>query len=60
MPSKHIRKETWDLFIKKRIAGIVGLESDIRERDLLDLVIRRGLDSVKDKDLKDLSIKEYD
>ena len=47
MPSKHIKDETWELIEDLRIRGIIETKADIKERELLNLILKKGQSLIK-------------
>jgi hypothetical protein len=58
MPTKHIREDTWDKIEKIRIKGIIETKTDIKEKDILDLILRKGIEKIDEADIDKLTKKK--
>jgi len=57
MPSKHIKNNTWQRIEALRIKGIIETKADIKERDILDLILEKGLSAIDEIDIDHLAKK---
>ena len=57
MPSKHIKEETWQRIEELRIKGIIETKTDIKERDLLELILEKGIKRIDEIELELLAKK---
>ncbi|HEK2843879.1 TPA: hypothetical protein SMT83_003476 [Proteus mirabilis] len=55
MPTKHIDHETWEAVETTLVKAVSISQKPVKESDLLRLLIRVGIDRVKDDELKNLS-----
>lgn len=58
MPTKHIKDDTWDKIEKIRIKGIIETKTDIKEKDILDLILRKGIEKIDEEDIDKLAKKK--
>lgn len=57
MPSKHIKEKTWQRIEELRIKGIIETKTDIKERDLLELILEKGIKRIDEIELELLAKK---
>lgn len=57
MPSKHIKEKTWQRIKKLRIKRIIETKTDIKERDLLELILEKGIKRIDEIELDLLARK---
>lgn len=50
MPSKHIKDDKWERIEKLTVKAVIQTRKSIKERDILDLVLQKGLDSIDEVD----------
>jgi len=54
MPSQHIKDETWRKVEKEAIRAIIQTKTNIRTTEILDLLIKKGLEVVDEIDFDKL------
>lgn len=57
MPSKHIKESTWMRVEKLRINAIIETKQNIKERDILELILSKGIKETTIDDLRRLTMK---
>lgn len=50
MPSKHIQDKTWEKVKQEFIRAVVTTKSGFKETEILNLLILKGIDNIKDED----------
>lgn len=57
MPTKHISDATWRKVEKEMVRAVIATQEPIKESQVLNLLILKGLEAVKDSDYKALRKK---
>lgn len=57
MPTKHIPDATWRKVEKEMVRAVVATQMPIKESQVLNLLILKGIEAVKDSDYKALKKK---
>lgn len=55
MPSQHIKEDTWRKVEKETIRAIIQTKTNIRTTEMLDLLIRKGLEVIDEIDFDKLA-----
>ncbi|MFC1040104.1 hypothetical protein ACFGZ5_11825 [Pasteurella multocida] len=50
MPTKHIDKELWKKIQEKHIEVVTETKTSLNDTDVLKIIIKKGLDTVKHED----------
>lgn len=58
MPTKHIPDSTWRLVEKATVRAVVETKEPIKDTDILNLLIIKGLSVVEEEDFEKLVSKE--
>jgi len=54
MPTKHIPDTTWRKVEKETVRAVVATQRSIKDTEVLNLLILKGIEAVKDEDYKKL------
>lgn len=57
MPTKHIPENTWKKVEKELVRAVVATQEPLKEGEVLNLLILKGIEVVKDADYKRLRKK---
>lgn len=55
MPTKHIDEITWEKIKNEHVKAVILTKASLKDTDILKLLIKKGLETVKDQDYKDLA-----
>ncbi|PTB88138.1 hypothetical protein C9927_04615 [Pseudidiomarina aestuarii] len=58
MPSKHIKDDVWSQIEKLTVKTIISTKTNIKDTEVLDLLIKKGLEAVDEIDLDQLALKK--
>jgi len=58
MPSKHIKDDVWGQIEKLTVKTIISTKTNIKDTEVLDLIIKKGLEVVDEIDLDQLALKK--
>jgi hypothetical protein len=58
MPSKHIDDQTWRRVEKATVDAVVMTKCSIKDTEILKLLIKKGLEAVKEEDYLELAKKK--
>ena len=50
MPSKHIQDTVWEDVKREYVRAVVTTKSGFKETEILNLLIKKGIEAVKDED----------
>ncbi|WP_049260415.1 hypothetical protein [Neisseria bacilliformis] len=50
MPSKHIQDEIWEKVREEFVRAVVLTKSGFKETEILNLLIKKGIEAVRDED----------
>lgn len=50
MPSKHIQDKVWEEVKNEYVRAVVITKSGFKETEILNLLIKKGIESIKDED----------
>ncbi|HGN0302650.1 MAG: hypothetical protein ACLTQE_14460 [Proteus mirabilis] len=59
MPTKHINDNTWRLVEKETVKAVIELKVPVKDTEVLEWLIRKGLESMTEEDYRRFS-KNYD
>lgn len=54
MPTKHIPDATWRKVEKETVRAVVTTQRSIKDTEVLNLLILKGIEAIKDEDYKKL------
>lgn len=54
MPTKHIGIETWKQVEEKVVQAVLVTQKPVKDSQVLDLIIRKGVEAISDDDLLNL------
>lgn len=54
MPTKHIPDSTWRKVEKETVRAVVATQRSIKDTEVLNLLILKGIEAIKDEDYKKL------
>ena len=54
MPSKHIPDDTWREVEKETVRAVISTHKAIKDTELLNILIKKGLEAMKDNDYKNV------
>lgn len=54
MPTKHINDKTWREVEKETVKVVVNIQKAVKEADVLNLLIQKGLEEITKADYKRL------
>lgn len=58
MPVKHIPETIWRKVEKELVKAVVSTQQPVKESEIIELLLRKGLESVKEADYKTLGVKQ--
>ena len=58
MPSKHIQDKTWEAVKKAYVEAVVTTKAGFKETEILDLLIRKGIEHITKEDYLKLAIEK--
>ena len=54
MPTKHINDKTWREVEKETVKVVVNIQKSVKEADVLNLLIQKGLEEITESDYQRL------
>ena len=57
MPTRHINDKTWREVEKETVKIVVNIQKSVKEADVLNLLIQKGLEEITEDDYKRLLAK---
>lgn len=58
MPTKHVNDATWRLIEKETVKAVVETREPVKDTDVLNWLILRGLKDIEKEDYKELKKEE--
>ncbi|WP_165090129.1 hypothetical protein [Neisseria yangbaofengii] len=58
MPSKHIQDKVWEEVKDEYVRAVVITKSGFKETEILNLLIKKGIESIKDEDYIKLAMEK--
>lgn len=58
MPSKHIPESTWRKVEKETVKAVVQTQTSIKDTEMLNLLIIKGLEHITEDDYRDFARKK--
>ncbi|MFV2028586.1 hypothetical protein [Neisseria sp. S1] len=58
MPSKHIQDKTWEKVKDEFVKAVVTTKAGFKETEILNLLILKGIENVKDEDYIRLAMEK--
>lgn len=58
MPTKHINDNTWRLVEKETVKPVIELKVPVKDTEVLDWLIRKGLETMTEDDLFCTTVKK--
>ncbi|EPL6456948.1 hypothetical protein N0G65_004155 [Providencia rettgeri] len=55
MPTKHINDNTWRLVEKETVKAVIELKVPVKDTEVLDWLIRKGIESITEDDYRKFS-----
>jgi len=55
MPTKHIPEKTWRLIEKETVKAVIATQKPIKETQVLEMLIKKGVKAIKEEDYKSIS-----
>jgi len=55
MPTKHIPDATWRKVEKATVSAVIETKSPIKDTDVLNLLILKGISTIEDRDYQKLA-----
>lgn len=52
MPTKHINDSTWRLVEKETVKAVIELKIPVKDTEVLDWLIRKGIESITEDDYR--------
>jgi hypothetical protein len=58
MPVKHIPENVWRKVEKELVKAVVATQRPVKESEMIELLLRKGLENVMESDYKNLKEKQ--
>lgn len=58
MPSKHVDEQTWRKVEKETVRAVIAAQASIKEKEVLRILILKGLKHVTEDDYKEFAEKK--
>jgi hypothetical protein len=58
MPSKHIQDDLWRLVEQETVKAVISTRESIKNTEMLNLLVLKGLETITEKDYRKLAGKE--
>lgn len=60
MPTKHIPDAIWRKVEKELVKAVVATQRPVKESEIIELLLKKGLENVTENDYQQISKKESD